>query len=179
MCIKTVDHIEVFCNFWSHHWKICRRTSAEDHHIDFIFQCKNIIKMYFLYTFRQNLNAFWITACHYRNKFHIFISLDCKFYTASNVSISNNTNSDFTHCVLLLSRNNLFVTLLQAVGQSLNRFLPPPASLFPVSLMQDFLLHLLHREAFPLIKHLPVSPVLSSQAPLLFSLPSLPVCNVP
>ena len=52
------------------------------------------------------------------------------------------------------------------------------ALLFPVSSVQDYPLHLLHIRAFPQIKLRQVLQVLSSQVPLLFCRPSLPVCAI-
>ena len=101
MRIKAVNGIKICRDLRSHHRKICSRPTTKHHHINFIFHRKHIVKMLHFCASRLNHNSRRISSGENSLQFHIIITGNCLLYTSANISIPNNTNSDFSHCLLL------------------------------------------------------------------------------
>ena len=114
MCIKAVHYIKPLRIFRSLLWKISSTSAAKNHNIDLSLQLLHIIYRIYLSCLSQNLNSFRSAAGKYSHQFHIRIMFNCTFYATSQVSITQNTNTN-THSLIppMPPQAKYFVSFLQ------------------------------------------------------------------
>ena len=100
MCIKAVDHVEIFCTFRCLLRKIGCASAAQNHNIDFILPVCHVLYVAHLGCLVLNNQFIRISSCEYGNEFHIIVLVDGCFYAAAEISVS--VNSDSRHFVFLL-----------------------------------------------------------------------------
>ena len=72
---------------------------AEDHNVDLVFHLLCVIYRIYLGCLSQDLNSLRSTTGKYAHQFHIRIMFDCTFYSTSQVTIAQDTNTN-THSLI-------------------------------------------------------------------------------
>ena len=99
MGIKAVYHIEPLGILRCLLWQVSSTSTAKNHNINLVFHLLSIIYRIYLCCLCQNFNSLRSTTGKNSHQFHIRIVFDRTFYATSQVTISQDTNTN-THYLI-------------------------------------------------------------------------------
>ena len=97
MGIKTVNRIKIRRNLRPHHWQIRCRTTAKHHDVYLVLHGQHIVHMQNRRSLRVYFHRSRLPSREHGFQFHIFIAGNGKLHAPSDISISDDSNSNFLH----------------------------------------------------------------------------------